>query len=472
MQSVPAASLSPSEVERGLRLVIRDGVCTQILITLIGGVFLTDFALGLGASSLAIGAIMAMPALGNLFQLPAIAVVEAIRRRRAIVVATSGPARLLFFLVVALPFLPISPPSAIAVLIVTLAAIYGLASVSHCAWNSWMRDLVPPSRLGGFFGQRMMVMAALSAVLAPLAGAYVDGFRSAWPDLAAYVYVPLFAIGAIAGMAGVWVLALTPEPAMVPPDGALRFAARVLAPLRDPAFRGVLLFLFAWNATVNLAAPFFAAYLLTRLGLDVGLATLLFAVFQLANLVAYRPWGRIADRHANRAVLGLCVPVFMFAIPGFVMAALPASPTAVVIWLLALHVVLGLAHAGVQLTGTTVAIKLAPRVESTAYLAAVHLVVNGAAGVAPILGGWFVAALAGVALPLALPLRDQPFVLVGWDVLFFLTSVCGLGAVLAVSSIREAGTIGRWRALTEFAAELGVEFGSGARWLTRRRGKT
>lgn len=470
MSVVPAASLSPAEIERGLRLVIRDGVCTQILITLVGGVFLTDFALGLGAGSLALGAIMAMPALGNLFQLPAIAMVEALRRRRAIVVATSGPARLLFFFVVALPFLPIFPQTAIAVLIVALAVIYALGSVSHCAWNSWMRDLVPSARLGGFFGRRMMVMAALGAVLAPLAGLYVDGFRSARPDLASYVYAPLFAVGALAGVIGVWILALTPEPAMVPAGESGGFARRVLAPLRDPNFRGVLVFLFAWNATVNLAAPFFAAYMLTRLGLDVGQATLLFAIFQIANLVAYGPWGRIADRQANRAVLGLCVPVFMTAIPGFVIAAISTAPTIALAWLFALHVVLGFAHAGVQLTGTTVAIKLAPRTESTAYLAAVHVAANVAAGVAPILGGWIAAELSGLALPVALPLRDQPFVLVGWDVLFCLAFVCGLAAVLAVSSIREAGAIGWRRTLAEFATELRVELGAGARWLMGRRG--
>lgn len=468
MSLASATTLSPAEIERGLRLVVRDGVCTQILITLIGGVFLTDFALGLGASSVALGVIMAMPALGNLFQLPAIALVEAVRRRRAIVVATSGPARLLFFAIVTLPFLPIAPTTAIVVLIVALAVIYGLASVSHCAWNSWMRDLVPTARLGGFFGRRMMVMAALGAVLAPLAGAYIDGFRSAWPGLADYVYAPLFVVGAIAGMAGVWVLALTPEPAMAPAGGHGGFAVRVLAPARDPAFRGVLWFLFAWNATVNLAAPFFAAFMLTRLGLDVGATTLLFAVFQLANLVAYGPWGRIADRHANRAVLGLCVPVFIVAIPGFVLAAVPTVPIVALAWLLALHIVLGLAHAGVQLTGTTVAIKLAPRAESTAYLAAVHLVVNVAAGAAPILGGWFVAALADVSLPLAFSLRVQPFVLVGWDVLFLLAFVCGLVAVLAVSSIRESGTIGHWRTLAVFAGELRAEYRAAAGWLTGR----
>jgi MFS family permease len=346
MSLAPAAALSPAEVERGLRLVIRDGVCTQILITLVGGVFLTDFALGLGAGSLALGTIMAMPALGNLFQLPAIALVEALRRRRAIVVAMSGPARLLFFVVVALPFLPILPQTAVAVLIAALAAIYALGSISHCAWNSWMRDLVPPARLGGFFGRRMMVMAALGAVLVPLAGFYVDGFRSAWPDLRSYVYAPLFATGAAAGVIGVWILALTPEPAMAPTAETEGFARRVLAPLRDPDFRGVLVFLFAWNATVNLAAPFFAAYMLTRLGLDVGQATLLTAIFQLANLVAYGPWGRIADRRTNRAVLGVCVPVFMAAIPGFVVAAIPTVPTLALAWLFALHVALGFAHAG------------------------------------------------------------------------------------------------------------------------------
>jgi MFS family permease len=472
MEPARTEPLSPSEVERGLALVIRDGVCTQIMITLIGGVFLTDFALGLGAGGLAIGLIVAIPALGNLIQVPTVALVEAVRRRRAIVVAGAGLSRLVLLALALLPFLPAAERTAgagVVLLLAGLALAFALASVSHCAWNSWMRDLVPTPRLGNFFGRRMMIMAALSAGLTPLAGLYVEWFRAGWPALGSYTYVPVFALGALAGLIGVWVLAITPEPPMARADERIGFFRRALGPFRDSGYRRVLLFLFVWNATANLAAPFFAVYLLRRIGLEVGPVTVLYATFQIANLIAFGAWGRIADRHANRAVLAVTVPGFMAMIPGFLLAAAVPNPALAFALLLALHVVLGLAHAGVQLACGTVALKLAPPGEATAYLAVVSLAVNlGAAG-APVVGGWLVDRLGDLALPLALPGLDVPFLLGGWDILFLLAFVGGLGATAAARAIREDSAIGARRALLEFAREFAADLARGPAGLIGRR---
>ncbi|MBM3570857.1 MAG: MFS transporter, partial [Alphaproteobacteria bacterium] len=280
----PVENLSSPGIERGLRLVIWDGQCTQVMMVMTGGVFLVDFALRLGASGLAIGLISAVPALANLAQLPSIALVERLRYRRSLAVATSGASRLLFVGLAALPFFALSGPLAITAVVTTLAAVYGLGAVSYCAWSSWMRDLVPADRLGAVFARRMMLMAGLGAILGPLAGAYVEWFRAGWPGLTPFTYVPIFALGAIFGLIGVWVLAITPEPAMPAPAGGRGFGARVAAPLRDRNYRAILLFNVAWNAAANLAAPFFAVYMLKRIGLEVGLITVLSAAFQLANL--------------------------------------------------------------------------------------------------------------------------------------------------------------------------------------------
>jgi len=470
MAAAPAhpngSQLSSVEVERGLVLTVRDGVFTQMMVTLTGGVFLIDFALGLGASNLAVGVIAAIPALANLLQLPAVALVESIRRRRAIVVILSVPARALFFLIALLPFLPASMSGlGVSLLIAALALLYGVASISHCAWNSWMRDLVPTDRLGGLFARRMMLAAAISAVLAPIAGGYVEWFRAAWPAAAAYTYVPLFIAGGLAGLIGVWILAITPEPPMAVADDeatSTGFIARTMAPLRDANFRRVTLFLLAWNGAANLAAPFFAVYMLRRIGLEVGLVTLLTATFQLANLAAFGPWGRIADRHASRSVLDVAVPGFICAIPGFILASMFETPAACFAVLLVLHVALGLAHAGVALTGTTLVLKLAPPGQATAYVAVVSLIANLAGGLAPIAGGWLADRLAAVAVPLGdMPGKDGTYALGGWDILFLTAFALGLLAIVAERGIREAGAIGGGQSAVAFIRELAADAGRG-----------
>jgi len=56
-----------------------DGLTTQAIATLTGGVFLVAFALKLGASNLVIGILAAIPPLGQLIQIPAIYIVEKYR---------------------------------------------------------------------------------------------------------------------------------------------------------------------------------------------------------------------------------------------------------------------------------------------------------------------------------------------------------------------------------------------------------
>jgi hypothetical protein len=54
-------TLTEEEIKKGLRSVIRDGLTTQTMVTLTGGVFLVAFALKLGASNTIIGLLAAIP---------------------------------------------------------------------------------------------------------------------------------------------------------------------------------------------------------------------------------------------------------------------------------------------------------------------------------------------------------------------------------------------------------------------------
>lgn len=138
--------LSDNEVQKGLRSIIFDGMMSQALSTLTGSVFLTAFALALGASELIVGILATIPYLANVIQIPAVFLVEKLRVRKSITVLASALSRSLWLVVASVPF--IAKGFEIPLIILLLIALSLLASIGSCSWNSWMNDIVPKKSLG------------------------------------------------------------------------------------------------------------------------------------------------------------------------------------------------------------------------------------------------------------------------------------------------------------------------------------
>ena len=235
-------NLTDEEVTRGLQLVIRDGLATQAMVTLTGGIFLVAFALQLGASNIVIGLLAAIPPLAELLQMPAIYVVSRVQKRRLVVVAASLAARLFWIPIILIPFF-FSPGQGISVLIASIALYASFSAFSHCGWNSWMRDLIPQDRLGAFFSRRLTLSTGLALVISLVAGFFVDSWGAAFPDLAAYGYSILFFFGFLAGLIGIGILARTPEPRMVTDSGGDDLLTVIANPFADINFKNLIIFL-------------------------------------------------------------------------------------------------------------------------------------------------------------------------------------------------------------------------------------
>ena len=89
-------TLTEEEVQTGLRAVINEGLASQTVAALTGGVFLIAFALKLGASNLMVGLLAAVIPLAQLIQIPSVYLVEKYRTRRAIAVYTLAMSRAIF----------------------------------------------------------------------------------------------------------------------------------------------------------------------------------------------------------------------------------------------------------------------------------------------------------------------------------------------------------------------------------------
>lgn len=157
----PARQRRPPRPASGpSRLIQYDGLASEAMGVLTTGVFLAGYAVEIGASNAAIGLLAALPFAVQLLQLPAVALVGRLRKRRAICTWAAGIGRC--FLLAASVAALLGPSAGMAA--IGLMAVHkGRAAIGGCAWNSWMRDLVPVSEYGRFFGRRTAAMTALAS---------------------------------------------------------------------------------------------------------------------------------------------------------------------------------------------------------------------------------------------------------------------------------------------------------------------
>ena len=440
-------TLTEEEIQKGLRSVIKDGLASQTMVTLTGGVFLVAFALKLGASNTIIGLLAAIPPLAQLVQIPAIYLIEKYRVRRAICVYAAASSRIFWLFIALIPFL-FSIEAGLTFLIVALFLYAAFGAIGSSSWNPWMRDLLPQDRLGAFFSKRMSLAAGLSIPLSIAAGFYIDYWKKLFPDYELYGYSILFFFGFLAGMVGVYFISTIPEPRMAPVEEKTKIFKLILQPFKDANFKNLIMFLGSWNFAVNLAAPFFTVYMLKRLQLDMSFIIALMVLSQLTSLAFLRIWGKFSDRFSNKSVLGVSGPLFIVCILAWTFTTLPEKYILTIPLLIAIHIFMGISTAGVTLASGNIGLKLAPKGQATTYLAANSLVNSLAAGIAPVLGGRFADFFAGRELWMELGWESPARVLViptlnfqQWDFFFFLAFLIGLYSIHRLAMVKETGEV-------------------------------
>jgi len=449
-------NLTPAEIEHAKNALVWDGAWANVVGVLTSGVILVGFALELGAPPLVIGVLGAAPFLSQLAQIPTIALIEWLRRRRAIAVTSVTLGRTIVLCLAFVPFVA-DRRIGLTLLVAGCVVIAVMGAVCGCAWNSWMHDLLPKEQLGRIFSRRLFWATGFALMAGLASGAVIDH----WPKAhTIHAYSLLFAIAAVSGFLSSFWLSRVPEPPMQ--MGAIRppLSQMLRMPLRDPAFRPLLVFTGIWNFASNLTAPFFAVYFVQQLGLALGTVVALWAISQLANMLTLRVWGRLSDRLSNRAILAVGAPVYLGAVLALPFAALPGPHALTIPVLAVIHVVMGTATAAVALASGNIGLKSAPAGRATEYLASISLTASVAAGVAPLLGG----ALAGL-------LAEQEFAIVvqwgaggvstavtalrfrHWEFLFVLSFIVGLFAVTALAQVREGGQVSEQDVIQNFFLE-------------------
>ncbi|TAK80112.1 MAG: MFS transporter [Betaproteobacteria bacterium] len=456
MRLRPDPVVTPDDLERGKRALVKDAAWASLVGALYGGVILVGFALELGATPFIIGLLAAIPFVAQLAQLPAIALVERLRQRRKISVIAVTVSRTLILGLALVPFIG-DPSMQLAALIMAQLAITLLGSVGGCSLNSWLHQLLERQPIGELFSRRLFWSTVLASLGALIAGQLVQH----WPFAhKLHAYSVAFALAGAAGFVSTSYLARVPEPVMGGSAPPLPVAAMIRSPFRDPNFRRVIIFMGAWNLASNLAAPFITVYLLKQLGYPMGTVTTLWIASQVANALTMYLWGRLSDRLSNKAILAVALPAYFGCLVALPFAAIPEVHALTLPLLYVIHIVMGAAAGGIGLATGNLGLKLAPQGQGTAYLANVTLIGSLAGGVAALLGGslagWFESRELAFFFHWTSPGRAQALTVLQfrhWEFLFAISFLLGSYVLHALSRIREGQEISERVVIQQFAAE-------------------
>jgi MFS family permease len=470
---VMSAPDEESILHRTVRISTAEGVYSQVFTTVAGpgSIFLTKFALFLGATPFQFSLLAAIGQLSQIFQPLGYALTRQLTSRKGVVVKLTAIGRVLVFLLGAIPFLLYGEPALQAFLFIFLASA-SLQAVGGNAWIAWITDIIPERMRGRFFSWRFQALLVAGLVTGFVLGAFIDlyepepGFVADkflslighWtifsPQNIAYAFALVFIVAGGFGLVGAKVLSTQPEHPK--PREQAKFMPQLIAPLRDRNFRRLLLYSLWWMLAIGIGAPFWGPFMLKNLRMSLVNIQIYAAVSAIASLSALRFWGRLIDRFGNKPVmriilvLGAINPIiWVFLTPDNYWFIYVEAASSGIMW------------SGAGIVATNLVLSLAPKEQRQIY-SGLFGAFSGLAVVVTML-------LSGICLPPAVEILSLS--LSGEQVLFGISGLTRLTAQIPLSWIEEPRTRSVGAVLNYFLQFTKVQITQFAVWIFRRNGR-
>lgn len=300
---------------RGLRFFWLDGIFAAISEAFYLA-YIPLFALAYGANNEQVGWITAVGNLaGALALFPGARLMERTGKRKSLVLWSGGGiARVALLLLAFIPLLGLPPVVAI-VAIASLNAVRAfMANFANPAWTAMVADIVPDMMRGRYFSSRNLSMGIATLVFAAVAGWLIRS-GGQWTSDPYLGYQLAFFFAFAAGMVSTYSFSRIPEPKNAEHAAHIRSTVSLRAAIRSSqGYLGFVIFGVVWNFSLQLAAPFFNVYLVTRLGADAAAVGIVTSISSFAALGGQLLFGRVMDRRGA---------IFLATLTGFPIVLLP-----------------------------------------------------------------------------------------------------------------------------------------------------
>ncbi len=354
-----------------------EGMVSNMAFSLVNP-FFGVYAIALGASSLMVGLLTAIPALVNtLTFMPAAGFVERRESRLPTVIFWAGLHRSLYIILAFIPFMPVARP-AFLVAVVTLMSIPG--AISGVAWTAMMGDMFPAEDRGEVFGLRNMFVGLTGILGTMVAGRLLD--RVSFP----HNFTLLFLTAAGFGGCGIWLMSKMREPLLERPgyiQQKTRLVSRIKSLLDDEELGSKFGFFCASSFVLWFGFGFLAAmwtiYHVEVLKLSNTVIAGFSVLSGITTVVGSRYFGKMASKRGNVVVLSVCMAVVgVFPITYMLSSSL--------MFLNIMQLVSGFVLGGLNLAVFNLVFAYSRPEKSPSATAVFNMLINLASFIAPFLG--------------------------------------------------------------------------------------
>jgi MFS family permease len=287
-------------VREALHCSTREAVFATIHVALTQGIFLTNYALDLGASNLECGVLESLPYIVQFCFLLSPWLVRKLQARKPVAGFFAFAHRLSWVMLIVLLFVDWTPQVKHTLMIITLLFSNACAVIAHNAWFSWMTDLIPAAIRGSYYGRRNAYMGITSLVSLFLGSQILSAFHQEGQGPIGYTICFLAAI--LSAVFAVRIILRQFEPSLTHvPKVTLQELHRMF--LDRPLLKEYIWFFTLWQFSLGVAAAFFGVHMVKVLKMTPAQMGY-FAIFSsITALLGSGFWGRARDRVGDRTVL-------------------------------------------------------------------------------------------------------------------------------------------------------------------------
>jgi len=353
--------LDEKEYEHSRKMSMFEGCTARVVYNLTSGAFLAGYASFLGADDAFNGIIGAIPVLAGFMSIISPIYFEKTDRRKLIVTILNFMHRFILGLMVIIPLIAAEKSSRLALLAAFYMVSYMAISLNNPAASSILIDLTPERIRASYLSKREACLLAAGMVFSLVLGKVMDIYKADGNEYGGFVVTFCVIILMAFGNAFFWIR--IKEPVTNRQKNIYNLKQIIAIPLKDQAFRKIIIFFMLYNIGLQVGNPFFSVYMVTGLKLDYTYITIMGMISTGVNVLLVRVWGRIADKKSwnfvltySTMTLGICHFLWFFvnSMTAFILVPL-------------LHILGGVAWAGIGISTFNIQYIYSPENGRTVY---------------------------------------------------------------------------------------------------------
>ncbi|MCS7144905.1 MAG: MFS transporter [Archaeoglobaceae archaeon] len=291
--------------ERSMKNFIREGIFSQITLSLLTATIISSYLAVAGADSFVIGVLVAIPYMTTIAQIVSAKFVEK-RSRKKIAVFASFIANNSVLAIAIVSF--INGPYEILAFAIFYLIFNICEDLLTVSWSSWTRDLVFGAKMGEKLSKRLAYgkIAAIPFFILQI-WLFEKFDKSAFPIL--------FFLAFLAGIISVYFLRNIED------VKSRRISEpSLIKPLQNSSFLKWTLLNSAFCFSLSASRSFFAVYILQVLGYPIWFIFLFAFVAHISSIYSLRLAGTISDRFGNKPLLAISIASFIFSTILFILS--------------------------------------------------------------------------------------------------------------------------------------------------------